>query len=187
MAMLGYVRCSTDRQMVLQQVDALRAAGCTRIFRDKAVKATARSRPAMLLLRKALRPGDTFAVTAIDRGFRNTREAIAFLDDVLMPIGVTFRSLREHIDTQTPEGRRWYMIEAAEAEYERAKISMRTKEAMAALKRRGQKFGRPRKLTKAKIARVRVAVRERNGQSMERVAQGLQMSRRSLYRALQQA
>src|SRR5262245_51071994 len=119
MALIGYVRCSTDRQMVLQQVDALRAAGCGHIYKDKAVRATAKKRPGLIAVRKALKPGDTFVVSSIDRAFRSTIEAIMFLDDVTKD-GVTFRSLAQHIDTRTPEGRKWYIDMANIAEYERA-------------------------------------------------------------------
>src|SRR5262245_51532887 len=151
MAIYGYVRCSTDKQTVAQQCDALRAAGCERIFRDKAIRATAKKRPALATLRELLEPGDVFTVTAIDRAFRSTMDAIRFLDDV-MERCVTFRSLAHNIDTRTPEGRKWYIDAANLAEYERAIISRRTREAMAACKRRGMTFGRPPKLTKAKIA-----------------------------------
>jgi DNA invertase Pin-like site-specific DNA recombinase len=184
MAMYGYVRDSSKKQDVLAQVHALKALRCDRIFRERRTSAVARMRPRLLALQKLLRPGDTFAVAAIDRAFRNTREALAFLDDVLKPIGARFLSIRDRVDTDTPEGRRWYTIEAAEAEYERARISIRTREGMAALKRRGRKFGRPRKLTPAKIARARQEVRHRHGRSMERIALLLGISRRSLYRAL---
>jgi FMN-dependent NADH-azoreductase len=101
----------------MQQMDALRAAGCDRIFKDKAVRATAKKRPALSAVRQALKPGDTFVVTAIDRAFRSTADAIAFLDEV-MRNGVTFRSLAQHIDTRTPEGRKWYIDAANSAEYE---------------------------------------------------------------------
>lgn len=183
--MYGLVRCSTRKQEVLAQVDALKRAGCQKIFKEKAVSGAAKKRPVLAAIEKVLRPGDVFVVTAIDRGFRDTRGAISFLDDVLTPKGVTFVSLRERLDTRTPEGRRWYMIEAAEAEYERAKISIRTREAMQALKRRGRKFGRRRKLTKDKIARARAAVRNRGSKSMDQIARRLRISRRSLFRALQ--
>ncbi|SFF20833.1 recombinase family protein, partial [Nitrosomonas sp. Nm166] len=82
MALIGYVRCSTNRQMVLQQIDALRAAGCLHIYKDRAVRATAKKRPGLLAVRKALKPGDTFVITSIDRAFRSTIDAIIFLDDI---------------------------------------------------------------------------------------------------------
>jgi DNA invertase Pin-like site-specific DNA recombinase len=184
MAIYGYVRDSSRKQEVLAQIHALKSLGCERIFRERRTSAVARKRPKLLALQKLLRCGDTFAVAAIDRAFRNTREALTFLDDVLKPIGARFLSIRDRVDTETPEGRRWYTIEAAEAEYERARISIRTREGMAALKRKGRKFGRPRKLTKRKIARAREEVKQRRGRSMERIAKRLRISRRSLYRAL---
>jgi DNA invertase Pin-like site-specific DNA recombinase len=184
MAMYAYVRCSTSKQDVLGQLDRLREAGCDRIFKDKAVNATARNRPGLRDIRKALRPNkDTFVVVAVDRAFRSTFEAIAFLDD-LTAHGIAFRSLEQNIDPRTLEGRRWYISKANDAEYERGVISRRTREAMAAAKRRGKKFGRPRKLTKAKIARARAAVRNRGCKSMDQVAKSLRISRRSLFRAL---
>ena len=186
MPIYGYVRCSTDKQTVAQQCDALRSAGCERIFKDKAVRATAKKRPALLTVRKLLKPGDTFMVTAIDRAFRSTMDAIVFLNE-LTKDGVTFRSLAQHIDTRTPEGRKWYIDAANNAEYERAVISRRTRDAMAACKRRGVKFGRPRKLTKVQIACARVAARNRRGRSMDEIARDLGMSRRSLYRVLRRS
>jgi DNA invertase Pin-like site-specific DNA recombinase len=185
MTVYGYVRVSTDRQTVMQQIDRLREAGCEKIFRDKAVRATAKKRPALLALRAALKPGDTMVVSAIDRAFRSTYDAISFLDDVTKH-GITFRSLAQHIDTRTPEGRKWYIDLANAAEYERAVISRRTREQMAAAKRRGKKFGRPRKLTKEKIALARAAMRNRKGRTMHQIALSLRISKRSLHRALRE-
>jgi DNA invertase Pin-like site-specific DNA recombinase len=185
MALIGYVRCSTDKQMVLQQVDALRAVGCERIFRDKAVRATAKDRPGLQAVRKTLKSGDTFVVSAIDRAFRSTIEAIMFLDDVTKD-GVTFRSLAQNIDTRTPEGRKWYIDMANNAEYERAVISRRTREQMAAAKRRGQKFGRPRKLSRKQIERARATLAA-GDKTLGQVASRLKVSVRTLDRALKDA
>ena len=181
MAIYGYVRCSTDKQTVMQQVDALRAAGCVRIFRDKAIRATAKKRPALLAVRKALKPGDTFMVTAIDRGFRSTAEAISFLDEI-MKSGVIFRSLAQSIDTRTPEGRKWYIDSANNAEYERAVISRRTREYMAAAKRRGKVFGAKRKLSPKQIAEARRALK--GSKTLDQVAKKLKVSKRTLCRRL---
>jgi len=127
-------------------------------------------------------------VTAIDRGFRCTLDAILFLDDVIRDGRVVFVSLREIIDTSTPEGRRRYIHEAADAEYERAKISMRTRDRMQALKRRGRKFGRPSKLDprkhRKKIASARQALRGKNPKTYAEVARSLRVSIRTLRRSL---
>lgn len=169
--------------MVLQQIDALHAAGCARIYKDKAVKATARKRPGLAAVRKALKPGDTFVITSIDRAFRSTIDAIIFLDDITKS-GIAFRSLVQNIDTRTPEGCRWYIHAASDAEYERAVISRRTREQMAAAKRRGKKFGRPRKLSKAQIAWAKKALKSNNGRTKAAIAKELRVCPRTLTRAL---
>lgn len=191
MTIYGYVRCSTDKQTVLQQVDALKAYGCERIFRDKAKSGGTDNRKGLQAIRRALKPGDTFVVTAIDRGFRRTLDAMLFLDDVIRLGQVAFVSLREVIDTSTPEGRRRYIHAAADAEYERALISMRTRDAMQALKARGRKFGRrpkldPRKHRK-KIAWAREALSGPTPKTHAEVARRLGVSPRTLRRALKSA
>lgn len=188
MTIYGYVRCSTDKQTVLQQVDALKAYGCDKIFRDKAKSASTVRRKGLQALKRALKPGDTFVVTAIDRGFRCTLDAILFLDDVIRTGQVVFVSLRESLDTSTPEGRRRYIHAAADAEYERALISMRTRDKMQALKRRGRKFGRPRKLDPRKhgkkIAWAREALTGTTPKTYAEVARKLRVSPRTLRRVL---
>lgn len=188
MTVYGYVRCSTNKQMVLQQVDALRAYGCEKIFRDKGVSGSTASRKGLTGLKAILKPNDKFVVTAIDRGFRCTLDAILFLDDVIRAGSIVFVSLREVIDTSTPEGRRRYIHAAADAEYERAQISIRTREGMQALKRRGRKFGRPFKLDprkhRKKIAWARRAVSGRNPKSYAEVASTLRVSVRTVRRRL---
>jgi DNA invertase Pin-like site-specific DNA recombinase len=122
----------------------------------------------------------------IDRGFRCTLDAILFLDDVIRAGQVVFVSLREVIDTSTPEGRRRYIHTAADAEYERARISIRTREGMQALKRRGRKFGRPRKLDarkhRKKIAWAREALGGVAPKTYAEVARKLRVSPRTLRR-----
>jgi DNA invertase Pin-like site-specific DNA recombinase len=185
--LLGYVRCSTDRQQVRQQCDALRAAGCKRIYVDKAIRATAKKRPALLAIRKALRPQlDTFVVVSVDRAFRSTLEAIAFLDD-LTKHEIRFRALYQNIDPATLEGRKWYIDMANNAEYERGVISRRTREAMAAAKRRGRKFGRKRKLSSGQIAWAQKQLQGKRRRTMRDISRTLRVCPRTLKRALGQA
>lgn len=147
---IGYARVSTNAQTTDQQVHALRAAGCTHVYVDDGVRATAKLRPGLERAKEALRPGDIFVVWAIDRAFRSTIEAILFLDE-LMQRGIAFQSLTQAIDTRTPEGRKWYIDTASWAEYERAVISRRTKEKMDQARRAGQHIGRPYKLSKRRV------------------------------------
>ncbi len=147
---IGYARVSTHMQTCDQQVEALKAAGCTRVYVDDGVSAAVKFRPGLEAAKAALRTGDVFVVWGIDRAFRSTIEAILFLDN-LMQRDIAFLSLTQAIDTRTPEGRKWYIDTASWAEYERAVISRRTREKMASAKRAGQHLGRPFKLSKKRV------------------------------------
>lgn len=142
---IGYARVSTDKQSTDQQVASLDKAGCHFIFTDNGVSAAAKYREGLEQARQMVFAGDVFVVTAIDRVFRSTIEAIQFLDE-LMKRGVEFQSLTQSIDTRTPEGRKWFIDTASWAEYEKAIISRRTKERLAYAKAKGQRLGRPLKL-----------------------------------------
>lgn len=147
---IGYARVSTDKQSTDQQVASLEKAGCHFIFTDDGISATAKYREGLEQARRMVFSGDVFTVTAIDRVFRSTIEAITFLDE-LMKRGVEFQSLTQAIDTRSPEGRKWFIDTASWAEYERAIISRRTKERLAFAKARGQHIGRPFKLSEKRL------------------------------------
>ena len=180
---IGYARVSTASQSTDQQVAALERAGCDDIFSDHGVSATAKKRKGLEQARNALQEGDVFVVTAIDRAFRSTMEAIAFLDD-LMQRGVEFQSLTQSIDTRTPEGRKWFIDTASWAEYERAIISRRTKERLAFVKSEGRKLGPPYKLTECGIADAYRMITEQN-QPLEDVAKRLNVAPCTLRRGFE--
>lgn len=183
MTIRAYVRCSTGKQTLMQQIDQLKMAGCERknIYVDKAVSARAKKRPALVRITQALEPNDTIMVTAIDRAFRCTVEAIMFLDEIIVGRDLAFVSLRDHLDPRTPDGRRQYIRIAADAEYESAIIAIRTRDKMEALKRRGRRFGHRAKLTRKKVAWARKELRTRTRKA---VAKRLKVSTRTLSRAL---
>jgi DNA invertase Pin-like site-specific DNA recombinase len=184
--LLAYVRCSTGKQTLTQQIDQLRAAGCERkhIYKDKAMSAKAKTRPGLMAVVDALEHRDTFMVTAIDRAFRNTVEAITFLDEVIIKRDLVFISLRDRIDPRTPDGRRQYIRIAADAEYESTVTAIRTHQKMAALKRRGRRFGQRRKLSQKGIAWARKELVR--GRLQCSVARQLRVCPRTLSRALRQ-
>jgi len=177
---IGYCRVSTDDQKPDLQLAALKRAGCRKIFTDKATGAHVK-RPELTKCLKALKAGDVLVVWKLDRLGRSLRDLIALLDD-LKTRGVAFRSLTEAIDTATATGRAMWQMVGILAELERSLIQERTKAGRAAAQARGVKMGRKPKLTPQQVVHARKLLGQ--GESPNTVAQSLNVSRRTLYRAL---
>lgn len=177
---IGYARVSTDDQNSDLQRDALKAAGCERIFTDKATGSHVK-RPELAKCLKALGTGDTLAVWKLDRLGRSLHDLIGLLDD-LKARGVAFLSLTEAIDTTTATGRAMWQMVGILAELERSLIQERTKAGRAAAVARGVKMGRKPKLTPQQTAHARKLVEQ--GEHPDTVARSLNVSRRTVYRAL---
>jgi len=150
---LGYARVSTDDQSLDGQTDALAAAGAARIFADR-ISGTARQRPELDRLLEQLRPGDVVVVAKYDRLARSLRDLLEIVDTV-QARGAGFRSLAEEIDTTTPAGRLIFHVFASIAQFERERIAERTREGLAAARRRGRVGGRPPALSPAQKEEVR--------------------------------
>jgi DNA invertase Pin-like site-specific DNA recombinase len=103
--------------------------------------------------------------------------------DELKQRGVKFRSLTEHIDTDTPTGRAMWQIIGLLAELERSLISERTRAGVKAAQRRGVKFGRKRKLTPQQLDHARELI-EKGEHDRQSIAALFKVSRTTLYRAL---
>jgi len=147
MERVGYARVSTreERQVFDRQIDALRAAGCHRIFDDRG-SGTNTDRPGLKACLDYLRKGDVLVVLDLDRLGRLAGELIRLVDE-LEGRGIGFRALNADFDTTTPMGRAFLQIQAAFAEMERNVIRQRVKEGIAAARARGRKGGRPRRMT----------------------------------------
>ncbi|MCL4677753.1 MAG: recombinase family protein [Alphaproteobacteria bacterium] len=183
MAVIGYARVSTDEQHLDLQRDALKAAGCARIFEDEGISAVARIRPGFKLATEMLCSGDTFVVWKMDRAFRSLRHALDTLEE-FEKRGIEFRSLTEQIDTTTPVGKLLYRIINALAEFERDLNSERTKAGMEAARKRGKRVGRPHKLTAKQVARAAERLAADPGLSLAGLAKELKVSPRTLSRAI---
>ena len=101
--LIGYARVSTDDQNLDLQNDALLAAGCERIFRDKASGAKA-ERPGLRRAFEEIRTGDTLVVWRLDRLGRSLKDLIARAEE-LEQRGAGLKSLHESIDTNSSGGR----------------------------------------------------------------------------------
>ena len=137
MELVGYARVSSreDRQVFDRQVDALKAAGCERIYDDRGSGAST-DWPGLKECLGYLRCGDVLVVLDLDRLGRLAGELIRLLDE-LEARGVGFRALNAAFDTTTPAGRAFLQIQAAFAEMERNVIRQRVKEGVAAARARG--------------------------------------------------
>ncbi len=177
---IGYCRVSTKDQNPDVQLRALKKAGCRTIYTDKD-SGTFRKRVYLERCLKELQAGDVLVVWKLDRLSRSLRDLIALLDD-LKARGVAFRSLTEAIDTVTPTGRAmWHMIGILAA-LERSLLHERTQAGRAAAVARGVKMGRKPLLSVQQVAHACKLMEQ--GESPAHVAQLLNVSRRTLERAL---
>jgi DNA invertase Pin-like site-specific DNA recombinase len=147
--LVGYTRVSTVEQNAALQEDALRGAGCGKLFHDAASGAKA-DRPGLAAALEFAREGDVLVVWRLDRLGRS-------LADLLLTVGqleareVGFKSLTEAIDTTTSGGRLVFQIFGAMAEFERNLIKERTQAGLSSARARGRFGGRPKILDEQKI------------------------------------
>lgn len=139
--LVGYARVSTEDQLNDAQVDELRAAGCQIIHQEHGSGAS-RTRPVLARLLKDLGAGDVLVVVRLDRLARSVSHLLDVIEE-LEKRGAHFRSLRDPIDTSTPQGMFSLQVLGAVAQLERALIAERTKSGMKAAKARGRLAGNP--------------------------------------------
>lgn len=176
---IGYARVSTEDQNLDGQIDALKAAGAERIFAEK-ITGTVRSRPELDRLLDQLRQGDVITVTKYDRLARSLRDLLDIVDTIQAK-GAGFRSLAEDIDTTTPAGRLVFHVFASIAQFERERISERTKEGLEAARKRGRVGGRPPALSAAQKVEVR-RMRDEELRPLPEIAQIFRVSVKTIRR-----
>src|SRR5262245_44789110 len=120
MALVGYCRVSTGSQDLGLQIDAMKKAGCKKIFSETASGAQ-RDRPELLKAIEYRREGDTLCVWKLDRLARSLKQLIETVER-LGERGIGLRSLTEAIDSNTSGGRLVFHIFGALSEFERGVI-----------------------------------------------------------------
>jgi len=177
---IGYARVSTDDQNLDSQTDALEAAGAERIYAEK-ITGAKRKRPELDKLLEQLRSGDVIVVAKYDRLARSLRNLLDIVE-VIRERGAGFRSLAEDIDTTTPAGRLIFHVFASIAQFERERISERTREGLQAARARGRVGGRPPALTADQKAEVR-RMRDDEQRAISEIARLFKVSERTIRRA----
>jgi DNA invertase Pin-like site-specific DNA recombinase len=176
---IGYARVSTREQDVSGQVAELTAAGCAKVFKEKASGARGDRAELAKVLRR-LEPGDVLVVTRLDRLARSTRDLLNVLAAVTER-GAGFRSLKDTwADTTTPHGRLMLTVLGGLAEFERELIRARTGEGRERAKARGVRFGRPKKLTAHQ--RHEAIERLNAGEAVADIARTFGIDRATVYR-----
>nr|WP_309504420.1 recombinase family protein [uncultured Roseovarius sp.] len=177
---IGYARVSTDEQSLDSQTDALSDAGAEKVFSDR-VSGSKRARPELDRMLEQLRDGDVVTVTKYDRLARSLKDLLEIVETI-RGRGAGFRSLAEDIDTTTPAGRLVFHVFASIAQFERERISERTKEGLASARKRGRIGGRPPALSIAQKNEVR-RMRDEEHRSISEIARLFKVSERTVRRA----
>jgi len=181
--LIGYARVSTREQNLELQINALKTAGCTKIFTEKASGAQ-RDRPELQAALEYMRPneGDTLVVWKLDRLARSLRQLIDTVEE-LEKQGIGFKSLTEAIDTTSSGGKLVFHVFGALAEFERGLIKERTMAGLQAARDAGKIGGRPSSLkledviaAQALLSNPKITVKE--------VAKRLKVDSSTLYRYL---
>lgn len=176
--LIGYARVSTDDQNLDLQHDALRAAGCERVFEDRKGGAKA-DRPGLATTLDMARTGDTIVVWRLDRLGRSLKDLIKLVE-ILEARGIGLRSLQEAIDTSSSGGRLVFHLFGALAEFERNLVRERTTAGLAAARARGRVGGRRKQLDPDK-RRLAVQLYDEKKHTVAEICRLMGISKPTLY------
>lgn len=179
--LVGYARVSTQDQNLALQLDALKQAGCDKVFTEKASGAQ-RERPQLASALDYMREGDTLVIWKLDRLARSLTQLIETVEGMAAR-GIGFRSITEAMDTTTSGGKLIFHIFGALAEFERGAIRERTRAGLDAARARGRTGGRPPALSPDDLAAARALLRDPDIR-VEDVARRLGVVPSTLYRHL---
>lgn len=184
---IGYARVSTQDQNLNSQLDALKKAGCEKIYREK-ISGGKKDRPVLQELLDNIRPGDVVVIWKLDRLSRSLRDLIDLVE-LLKGKEVGIVSLNDPIDTTSAQGRLVYSFFGALAEFERDIIRERTKAGLAAARARGRTGGRKPGLSKEaeRKAQAALVLYDQKDKTVDEIAQILGIGRATVYRYIKHA
>ncbi len=141
MSKVGYIRVSAIDQNTERQEVALKELNINKIFTEK-LSGKNTNRPELHRMLDYVREGDTLYIESISRLARSTKDLLSLVQ-ILQEKGVDLVSLKENIDTTTPQGRFILTIFGALSELERESILQRQREGIEIAKQNGKVLGRP--------------------------------------------
>jgi DNA invertase Pin-like site-specific DNA recombinase len=180
-AKIGYARVSTKEQSLDLQLDALKKAGCIKVYTE-IISGTRAERPTLNKVLENLRAGEVLVIWKLDRLGRSLKHLIEVVNE-LMKRKIGLKSLNDPVDTTTPQGRLIFNLFASLAEFEMDVIRERTRAGLLAARTRGRNGGRPKGLPKkAEPTACAAETLYREGKlSTREIALRLRISKSTLY------
>lgn len=181
---IGYARCSTDKQDLTAQQEALMKLGVSpdRIYIDKGLTGSNRLRPGLDQALAAVRQGDTLVVAKLDRLARSVPDA-RNIADTLQTRGVKLALGASIYDPADPMGKMFFKVLATFAEFEGDLIRLRTREGMAIARAKGKLRGKQPKLSE-KQQKELCRMHGSSEYSISDLAELFSVSRPTVYRTL---
>ncbi len=182
--LIGYIRVSTEEQNTARQCVSLEEKQVDKLFIDKKSGKDA-NREALKDMLDYVREGDTVITESISRIARSTKDLLNIID-TLKQKNVEFISLKESIDTTTPQGKFMLTVFAAMAELERDNILQRQKEGIQIAKSQGKYKGKPPMQIDEKLFRA-TCKRWRSGEiTATQAMKNLELKPNTFYRRVKQ-
>jgi DNA invertase Pin-like site-specific DNA recombinase len=181
MKKIGYARVSTKDQNLEMQLEAIKHAGCDKIYMEKKSGRKIEDRPVLKKLLKQSTSGDTLIVWKIDRLGRSAKDLLEVLDLVRRKCMIII-SLQEGINTSTMIGEFFFMMAGVFAEMEISGRSERTKEGIRIAKLKGKKLGRPRGISISHDKLAMIIELKRNGYTIKEISLKTGVPISSVYR-----
>jgi DNA invertase Pin-like site-specific DNA recombinase len=183
---IGYARVSTQDQNTARQIEALKAAGCEKVYEEK-VSGADMERPQLNILLKAIQSGDVITVTDLTRISRSSRDLFDLVEEIKTK-GASLKSLKDTwLDTtdDNPYSTFLLTVMAGVSQLERDLIKQRQAEGVALAKKAGKYRGRVKKYTEKHkgMAHALELAKERK-KTVKEICEITGVSRSSLYRAM---
>lgn len=179
---IGYARVSTADQNLDLQTDALKEAGCEKIFTDHGVSGAKAERPGLDKALDHIRKKDVLVIWKLDRLGRSLSHLLSIVED-LKQRGAHFASVQDGFDTSTASGKMVFSVIGAMAEYERNLTRERTMAGLASARARGRKGGRPKQLDESSV-KVAIALANADELTINEICKQVECSRSTYYRQI---
>lgn len=177
---IGYARVSTTGQSLDNQIKALTAFGCEKIYQEKKTGASRKERVELEQALDYAREGDIFVTTKLDRLARSVLDLTQIVEQ-LNKKSVGFIVIDQQIDTTTPTGKLLFHVISAIGEFERDLINERMSEGRKEAKAKGVKFGAKPKVTGERLEELKRDFKNPD-MSKSDIAEKYSISRSSVYR-----